>query len=69
VHARVKRGGKPKTHPQKTRRRETNIYERCWYRGHTTFWDHLEKIVICGAGGRSSRREEERTPRNERWWQ
>ena len=36
---------------------------------HTTFWDLLEKTVICGAGGRSSRREEERTPRNERWWQ
>jgi transposase len=31
-------------------------------------WDLLGKIVICGAGGRSSRREEERTPRNERWW-
>jgi len=28
----------------------------------------LEKIVICGAGGRSSRREEERTPRNGRSW-
>jgi len=31
-----------------------NIYERCWYRGRTTFWGLLEKIVICGAGGRSS---------------
>ena len=30
--------------------------------------DPLEKIVIYGAGGRSSRREEERTPRNGRWW-
>jgi len=46
----------------------TSIYEHCWCRGRTTFWDLLEKIVICGAGGRNSRREEERTPRNEQWW-
>jgi transposase len=46
----------------------TSIYGRCWCRERTIFWDPLGKIVICGAGGRSSRREEERTPRNERWW-
>jgi hypothetical protein len=37
---------------------ETSIYGRCWCRGRTTFWDRLAKIVICGAGGRNSRREE-----------
>ena len=46
----------------------TSIYGRCWCRERTIFWDPLGKIVICGAGGRSSRREEERMPRNGRWW-
>jgi len=46
----------------------TSIYGRCWCRGRTTFWDRSGKIVICGAGDRNSRREEEKTPRNGRWW-
>ena len=35
--------------------------------GAHTYWDPLEKIVICGAGGKSSQREEGKTARNERW--
>ena len=41
---------------------------RYWFKGRTTFWDLLEKTVICGAGDRSSRREEGKTPRSGRWW-
>jgi tetratricopeptide (TPR) repeat protein len=44
------------------------IYGRCWCRERTTFWDLLGKIVIYGAGEESSPSEEEKTPRNERWW-
>jgi transposase len=49
-------------------KRGTSIYGRCWCREHTTFWDLLEKTVICGAGGRSSRRGEGKPPKNGRWW-
>src|SRR5262249_4666951 len=46
----------------------TSIYGRCWCREHITFWDLLGKIVIYGAGDRGLPSEEEKTPRNERWW-
>ena len=29
----------------------TSIYERCWCKGRTTFWDLLEKTAIRGAEG------------------
>ena len=31
-------------------RKATRICELCWCKGHSTFWDHLERIAICGAG-------------------
>jgi len=34
----------------------------------TTFWDLLEKTVICGDGDRSLRSEEEKMPRSEPSW-
>src|SRR3974390_1118304 len=45
----------------------TSICGRCWYKERITFWDPLGKTVTCGAGGRSSPREEGKTARNERW--
>jgi len=38
-------------------RKETSIYERCWFRERITSWDRLEKTLICDAGGRSTWRE------------
>jgi transposase len=35
--------------------------------GAHTFWGPLGKTVTCGAGGRSSPREEGKTARNEQW--
>jgi len=32
-------------------RKAIRIYERCWCRERTTFWDRLERTAICGAGG------------------
>ena len=31
-------------------KKETVISERCWCKGRTTFWDPLDRTVICGAG-------------------
>ena len=37
--------------PQKvSAKKETAICARCWCRERTTFWDLLEKTVICGDG-------------------
>jgi transposase len=43
------------------------LYGHYGCRGRTTFWDLLEKTVICGVGDRSSPRGEGKTPRNGRW--
>src|SRR5262249_45051436 len=63
-------GGTPaRTSPRCTSANKvTSIYGRCWCREHTTFWDRLGKTAIYGAGDGSSPSEEEKTPRNERWW-
>jgi len=61
-------GGTPATasHRCTSANKGTSIYERCWCRERTIFWDPLGKIVIYGAGDGSSPSEEEKTPRNER---
>jgi len=30
-------------------RKAIRLYERCWCRGRTTFWGHLERTAIRGA--------------------
>jgi Transposase IS116/IS110/IS902 family len=46
----------------------TSTYEHCWCKEPITFWDRLGKTVTCDAGGGSSRGEEGKPPRSERWW-
>jgi len=41
-------------HRSTSAKRATNIYGRCWCRGHTTFCNLLGKIVIYGDGEESS---------------
>src|SRR5260370_40533796 len=47
-------------------RREIRIYERCWSRGRTIFWDRLGPTAIYDGGDSNWRREGERMGRNER---
>src|SRR5215831_6288588 len=63
-------GGTPAkaSHSYTSANKGTSIYGRCWCRERTTFRDLLGQIVIYGAGDGSSPSEEEKTPRNERWW-
>src|SRR4029077_10641375 len=50
--------GAGETQPRASRRctsarKAIPICERCWCKGHTTFWDPLERTAIGGAGVRS----------------
>src|ERR1035437_1954973 len=47
-------------------RREIRIYERCWSRGRTIFWDRLEPTAIYDGGDSNWRNEAGRMGRNER---